>query len=310
MKKKLLISGLVAASALVVLLSLFAMYQLPGSGSCGSCHDNIAKGMKNEAHAKLACVDCHVGTGTIERFRFGWTMISGMYLHVTDPRNSTFAQVADSQCSSNGCHASLPTLTTGSIRFNHAACTDGNRCAQCHNRVAHRADLRSSIDMFDCLGCHREKGRTLQCTACHEGRRDIRSKTSTFAVTHGTQWQTTHGMGNSQSCGVCHNNRTCFRCHGPGVPHPVGYMRTHGADARSADAKCANSVCHKQSFCDTCHKDFKLPHPTSFVQTHSKLVKSQGDKKCYTCHDPNDCSDCHTRHVHPGGAISRNRSGN
>jgi hypothetical protein len=38
-------------------------------------------------------------------------------------------------------------------------------------------------------------------------------------------------------------------------------------------------------------------------------VTNDGDDACYYCHLSDDCVGCHTRHVHPGGAVSSGSGG-
>ncbi|MCL2654855.1 MAG: hypothetical protein FWD65_04040 [Coriobacteriia bacterium] len=308
MKRKamLKIATLVVGAAAILLVAL--SWSLPVKGSCAHCHAKAVASVEKGAHGNLSCAVCHQGPGAFARMRFGWTMITGMYTHITDPSQGSLSTTSQTQCTRSDCHvvSELPVATTGGLRISHKNCTDGLRCVQCHPNVAHEEkSIRNSVDMFNCLTCHRNQGVSVDCNLCHDGRVQPRIPTATFSVTHGKQWKNTHGLGNMAACDVCHQNKTCAGCHGAGVPHTVNYLRTHGSDAKSSTARCSSvNGCHEQSFCDTCHKGFELPHPQSFVKTHSALVKKEGDKRCANCHDPKDCTQCHERHVHPGGAVN------
>jgi hypothetical protein len=43
-----------------------------------------------------------------------------------------------------------------------------------------------------------------------------------------------------------------------------------------------------------------MPHPDGFLPDHSSVAAGYFDEACLSCHDINDCMDCHVRHTHPG----------
>jgi hypothetical protein len=155
--------------------------------------------------------------------------------------------------------------------------------------------------MNDCITCHKALNVTVACKACHVG--DVEKKSFTgpeFTVTHGPNWQQTHGMGQMSSCSACHQSTSCARCHGPGVPHTASILGDHPTYAKLPTAKC--DTCHTKAFCFACHQT-EMPHPADFPSKHSAIVKAQGPQNCLRCHAQSDCDTCHTRHVHPGGSV-------
>jgi hypothetical protein len=153
--------------------------------------------------------------------------------------------------------------------------------------------------MDRCLACHISRSKT-DCDLCHKGRdRASRIDSPTFAVTHGPNWRSTHGMGDGATCTVCHKPGDCVECHGPGVPHGPDFVQVHTGYAAEKGARC--SACHAASFCEGCHGT-PMPHAKTFTAGHAKAAAAKPDL-CRRCHADSDCRTCHIKHVHPGGAV-------
>ncbi|BDG62031.1 cytochrome c3 family protein [Caldinitratiruptor microaerophilus] len=134
------------------------------------------------------------------------------------------------------------------------------------------------------------------------------------------------------------NQGSCRDCHRTDVPHPDGFLRTHGQEARAAgDAACA--LCHspqnpvrpdapyaRPDFCTSCHAGVPMPHPPGYEgRPHGEAVLaaaargSAGTAACNRCHSPDNpanpsaawarptfCLDCHLdRYRHPDGWMAR-----
>lgn len=154
--------------------------------------------------------------------------------------------------------------------------------------------------MESCLRCHGQQGGVVECDTCHQGRRaEERLVSGSWAVTHGPQWQKTHGMGDMYTCAACHARGSCDKCHGVGLPHDSKLRVEHPALARDSRAKCAS--CHQPAFCSGCH-GVQMPHPADFKQQHGSIAVQRGREVCQSCHVQTDCDRCHIMHIHPGGA--------
>ena len=292
----------IVLSALGVLLVLVAVGSyFAADADCAACHTEIADTTEHSTHADVECASCHVSQTTLGRTRFGATLLFGMQIHIINTETAPALNVPNSRCTS--CHDDLSGTVGGALKINHLACAEYDQCVKCHVNVGHDADtsVSQALDMFDCLSCHNQTQQTADCDVCHEGRLPAdRIKTGSFAITHGANWQKTHGMGNMAACSSCHTVEKCAECHGVGVPHSYNFQRSHGAYGKSEGAQC--ETCHTASYCEDCHA-IEMPHPAGFKEGHAATVKADGDDLCMTCHAESDCTTCHTMHIHPGGSI-------
>jgi nitrate/TMAO reductase-like tetraheme cytochrome c subunit len=269
---------------------------------CTSCHTTPAGDLEvRESHADAGCLACHGGTSTIETVDFAGRQVYGMYLKVSDLSGRDTAAVSNAACIA--CHdvASAPSEQSA-IRVNHATCATGRLCTDCHSRVAHGDSVKwpREYDMFECVPCHMAAAVSVECDLCHTERsREERVRTGSFALTHASEWEKTHGMGDPLACAACHPSDKCIKCHGAGVPHTAAFAISHSDVAVRDDARC--SSCHTERFCDDCH-GLEMPHPEGFTPEHSALVEAGGSATCERCHAPSDCTECHVKHVHPGNA--------
>jgi hypothetical protein len=291
--------------AVVLAAGVFNAIALPG---CASCHDKRGFGAATAAaaHAEIACKSCHVPRGVFDRMAFSLRQPITMLVPLVKSPDRDRAAVPDTRCVS--CHQEVAggVMATKGLRINHATCAVGSACSDCHSTTAHGEATTwvRAYSMDQCLTCHASEGQT-GCDLCHEGRRPTsRVQAGSFAVTHGPQWQSTHGMGDAATCMACHTQDDCAECHGAGVPHTADFIKTHPASAKNDNAKCDG--CHETSFCDSCHAT-PMPHTSEFVSTHPKTAEQQA-ALCDRCHADSDCTECHEKHVHPGGAIGSSTS--
>ena len=290
-------------AALIVLGLAFGMYHAITLPGCVSCHDSGDFGQQTvaSAHASVTCVSCHVPSGVTGRLAFGFRQAHHMVLPIVSGDGREWSAVPDVRC--NTCHDAVQaaTVTANGIRISHALCTEGAECTSCHGTTAH-GDATSWVrtyDMETCLACHVSQG-AAECDLCHEGRRPAnRVTTGVFAITHGAQWESTHGMGDSATCVACHTAASCEKCHGVGLPHGARYIDRHASDALKPAARCDS--CHEPVFCSGCH-GLEMPHPMTFTRNHAEESR-QDAALCDRCHAEPDCTRCHETHVHPGGAI-------
>lgn len=288
--------------AVFLLVGVYDVVALPG---CASCHDapGFRAATKASPHAAVDCRSCHVPADVFGRVAFASRQPFGMYIPLARAIARDVAAVPDSRCVACHDHLNdLPVVRNG-LRIAHASCASGAVCSDCHSNVAHgeSTSWARTYSMDSCLGCHVPEKKTA-CDLCHEGRLPSGRITSgSFAVTHGPEWRSTHGMGDATTCMVCHTQDDCVGCHGAGLPHDADFFGKHGTYSIQAEAKC--SGCHEESFCNDCHQ-IPMPHGDDFTQGHA-LDAAEQPALCERCHADSDCTTCHEKHVHPGGAIGK-----
>lgn len=300
--------GIAGLVVLIVVLIGVTASALPG---CSGCHNekSFVGQTQKSAHAKIACVRCHVASGVAPRIVYAYHVIFDMTLKIAPPTSGPSLGVQNAACVS--CHTAVMqgVVDSNGLRILHSKCSKGRLCTDCHSATAHGTAVKwvKTSQMNQCLDCHDTTKVRSNCTMCHRARTaQQRLQSGEWAITHGRNWKVTHGMGDWKTCTSCHPSNYCVRCHGLSLPHDTDFLRTHPAQAKAQRKDC--NVCHKQTFCDACH-GLPMPHPRSFTPAHSSIVKKQGSSVCLRCHVQTDCDNCHVKHVHPGGAISAPSAG-
>lgn len=297
------IAVLVIAGCLVLVSAAVGVTAatMPGCESCHAREAGVVQGLQAGSHTGAECVSCHVPSGVAERVTFGTRVVFGMTLRLGQDGERASAGVPDATCLS--CHGDVMERHTASRGYfiDHATCTEGARCTDCHSATAHgdATGWKRTAEMGQCLGCHSVREAAASCDTCH----DPHTKSERLAVggpwtvTHGSQWETTHGMGDLGTCSACHDRDYCVDCHGVSLPHGDRYTQNaHSTEALTSPRSC--SGCHERDFCDSCH-GVEMPHPAEFVQGHSATVEAGGTDACVRCHATADCQTCHVKHVHP-----------
>ena len=252
---------------------------LPRGGHCQTCHPFTGKeahGMPghpacflchDDARAPRECVLCHRDRAAIlpashRAPNFARTHGRG------DTRGCT------------GCHARAFCDDCHQIRLPHPAGFAGRAHAQ-----AAQGNPRL------CARCHPES----ECAACHQ-RRKPATHTPAFARTHGPLAL------RDQGCSTCHAQSFCQNCHGLPMPHPDGFVRTHGAAAGQTPGVCQR--CHtREQFCTPCHRTRKpVSHGGQWRTTHGTAVLKGSSRSCLVCHTQSACAGCHGLQMpHPVG---------
>ena len=295
---------LLAILAAVALLLVFTATVGSVPGACGTCHamKPFAEALESSSHANVSCYDCHAAPSTGGWVGMKWRELTRMYVpgllgaEVDGPGT----HIERSRCLA--CHEDvlMATIDDG-IRINHGTCAESGTCDTCHSATAHGTATRWIAEpaMEDCVACHRNQSATTACDTCHAGKsQSERLSQGPWAITHGLNWQRTHGMGDLRTCNVCHEPSRCAGCHGVDLPHSPGFGGTHSASALESPDSC--DQCHdRAAFCDGCH-GVEMPHPQGFLPSHKDFATGYDDASCMTCHHQQDCDRCHVAHTHPG----------
>ena len=198
-------------------------------------------------------------------------------------------------------------VVANGIRINHATCATTASCTDCHSSTAHG----SATDGFDPTTWmaassaiwRRATSRAICVTRA--GTACVRVKSSAFAVTHGPQWKTTHGMGDNATCTVCHTAPTAptvmaRACRTAELRRgPFDVRGCNGGASASPATRTRSATPATGRRCRTRQDSRRSTRAAS---------KKQPDL-CPRCHDESDCTNCHVKHVHPGGAVGTARPG-
>lgn len=180
-------------------------------------------------------------------------------------------------------------------------------------------------DVSYCAMCHKSDF----CVQCHQGRKaqpsGAKGKKVIPADHRKADWTGKHGklfLAQKGECGSCHDEPTCMTCHQTPMPHPVNWLKQHGAAARQSAVYKTDkfgarvktndcNVCHTdRSTCQDCHhaKVKRAPlvasrcvgcHP-EMKQTPATSIKNKGFAE-HAVHfnvakkkgEPYLCEDCH-----------------
>ena len=291
----LVLSGVLPLLGLVVVAAF-------GTGvagvQCRSCHPERTTG---GVHTQIGCADCHA-RGAEARLAAGIHATSGtITLRSVLGQTSETSAVRNTSC--GACHDDIygRTVALDGLRMAHSTCIpEDAACGSCHGDALHeRAGGKPAVaEMDTCLSCHGKIQRKEGCDLCHSGKRQRAAERTGWSVTHGANWQTTHGAGDLDTCAFCHfEPESCTRCH-IAMPHPEDWTGAHGGVAAEESRKaCTN--CHQNAFCDSCH-GIEMPHPATWLEQHPRKTAGYEDSACLRCHLPDDCSACHVMHTHPG----------
>ena len=218
-----------------VILMLIAVAVSAGTylgepGTCASCHNEFAysKSLGASAHAKVACMDCHGGTGivgpvdnTLDYASWGWAF----YVKRIEPKSATLSASVSSRACLR-CHEGITssTVTVNGIRVRHKEILDsGAQCTSCHSNTSHAIPgvKGAGPNMNSCLPCHDGRRAPSACPTCHATDFGIasvqQSQRNTAVVSLSGKWN---------SCYECHDQNGCTRCHGVVMPHPPGWGPT------------------------------------------------------------------------------------
>jgi cytochrome c nitrite reductase small subunit len=314
------LAGIVAGVAIVFALG-FAFDAVTASPAfCGSCHEmgERTESWGESAHVSVKCVECHqpptewyqVGQRMADRGRliardFG-AHFSGEYESPVDTRSPGVAPVGDEVCTH--CHDVNRKATSGyRILIDHPEHAKRNgSCISCHVRTAHPiAELGTPLTlMAQCFTCHGLSAGAKApgaCETCHPGGYSLtppsHEEPEWRKGGHGDVARDAERAG-GEKCDMCHAKKQCDDCHGLPMPHPTEWARGergHAAAAKTNRAVCTN--CHGSSpdMCTMCHHSGYEPAKGTWAKQHFIQVRTGGASRCFECHSPLFCVDCHSR---------------
>lgn len=297
----------IVAAAVLVFAAAIALLAGPVTlavpRSCRLCHtpalayDQWAL----SSHRKVTCARCHEDRAAVAGLGNSFALVA--YVGLRGDASPGAVNVSDAACL--GCHngiGSEAASVVAGLRMSHAGLSEGGyQCTECHAQVAHKVPAARDVGvtMSTCARCHNNVTVSGACALCHPTTETVvgaRLRDPVWSRTHGANWRQLHGMGDLSTCTICHSTTYCQKCHGVPLPHSTGFIATHGAQALKSLPECTS--CHLQSFCDSCH-GIPMPHPSGFLPAHSKVAKGLNDVRCIKCHTPDNCAECHARHIHP-----------
>lgn len=301
--------GLLTLMLLMITAGALSAAAAVSPASCAMCHADQADTLARSSHSELVCDSCHASSGVlglVENRLWVAGMVISAPVRAVVPSGAN-AQVDSGRCAD--CHELQMPVTSvhNGVRMNHAAPVKASwSCMRCHRDVGHGSEGVSlaSYTMGSCLECHSTGPSNLaSCETCHvegESPSAPRAVPTTWAVTHGANWQRTHGMGDLPTCSACHGPDYCVGCHGVALPHAANYLSVHGDDVQELGETACTESCHRAESCDGCHGGVPMPHPASFIKGHKSEVEASGEESCARCHAESSCQGCHERHTHPG----------
>ena len=209
------------------------------------------------------------------------------------------------------CHDDLDaSIVAGSVQLigfahqNHFSASGDVGCGTCHGLDTHDRTPPQAPEMDDCFSCHIDEGPApaFPCLQCHDSTM-VPPPQSHFT----SEWSGLHSSAakiNQSLCETCHSREAfCAACHGVEIPHEDGWAGyPHARDTFNAGIESC-SRCHPRGpelatrdECDACHHP-QNPDVPIWRDAHPEVVRDQGGRTCFECHDPNTCVACHTRDV-------------
>lgn len=275
--------------------------------TCGGCHTQTPHNVENpqttwmadDAHEKLACVDCHESPSRVGRYGLATVARTGHFLQGFGWIDSGEYGSTSSQACLN-CHAEVMTTTiedqAKAIRVSHREPLEaGSACSDCH-RLANGVVPRDIGGMTRCVACHDGQTAPSECGYCHQ-------KDVSVAASQPTppRPETARPIIGTPDCGGCHDlEAQCDPCHsGVRLPHSPQFVA--GGHAKEAvrdfwygrGDTCEQCHTPTRRSCGTCHQGSFWSHGRQWAELHRSA-------------DPNDnsCDACHGQTI--GKALNRN----
>ncbi len=281
---------------------LFLPLSVDHTPLCGSCHavSRAYRTARLSAHKNVGCLACHRNQSVGGRLALDFRGVRN--LAAAFGGASPHRQHVDNDACLT-CHNKIAVgvVKTGKIKMSHREVVEaGWRCATCHGGAGHElGGAKSGLQrpsMDKCAGCHLSQPSLRACRTCHTGAPapgGEKKPAALGALAHTKDWKTNHGAAPVGGCPICHKGTFCKSCHKVSLPHNKTSWSYEHGDVARADGKPCES-CHKPEFCRDCHQT-PMPHPADFGRGHG-ADKNSAKPLCFNCHLKYQCEACHSTH--------------
>ncbi len=285
------------------LLFLITFLLTSNSQYCGSCHLMKASytSWLKSSHSNFACLDCHGKQSWIGMISNPLRIMNYFFSYLTfKPSALPSSIVSNENCLY--CHESIlkRIKITSNIKVSHKEFTEtGYFCTDCHSAIAHQIKgiPRNYPNMDRCFKCHNGQKASKDCALCHllpvKELKISGSAKSSYSLLH-RENKKYHGLGDQNTCPICHSKNLCRKCHQIIMPHPENWPLYHSQAALQSKKECLN--CHQSSYCLNCHQ-LEMPHSEKFIREHGAIA-SKEKKVCQNCHYLKTCEYCHIASAH------------
>lgn len=320
-KRILLLGSLFAASLALVLVGTVQATERPSF--CSTCHEMTPyhDAWASGAHRSVACVECHVEPGAVNRIAHKFVALREVYDHfATKPRFPMgTAVVPDRRCVR--CHDG--TIDPGIAGFDHEKHRAGRSCVTCHSEVGHTvtADALADAGVLDATAQAEKEARVVAiagkgsanlaghtrvvCSNCHDmaATRCASCHSAPAGHDHGSSCATCHATTSfafshpaaGAACQTCHERPAdhdpgaCATCHEPGD----AWRFTHPG-SQKCDSCHTRPAKHYNGACTTCHSVgtpfenavFKHPSANATCTDCHRRPANHASGRCTTCHRP------------------------
>jgi nitrate/TMAO reductase-like tetraheme cytochrome c subunit len=305
--------GVVVALVVLFVGAIIAFSAVNHLTTCEACHliKPEVETYKHSPHyrAGVGCQKCHTKPGVFNYLIRNLQGLTNMMLYVTNTyeRPLTTA-VGTANCVQ--CHPKSQLerdQVFNNIRVNHTGLREaGYQCITCHADISHPGTQLevarvSQNKMPICARCHDGVHLPDDCNICHVG------GAPPVEINVPIEGRVTPAQ-----CQGCHRGKlaVCADCHhGLTMPHPAGWMKSHGAVVINRGKGICVS-CHLKrdpTFCIDCH-GLPMPHPAAWLTSHGAYAQDH-PQKCVKCHGRDSCIQCHGLPMpHPAGWLSTHPS--
>lgn len=310
-------------------LGLIGVETSSSSEFCSSCHEMKPEVYTWQAstHSEVACVNCHIGSGTANYAKAKANGLVEAYKKTTNTYTAPIQmpkEIPNSACES--CHDMNKRAVTpsGDLIIPHDKHLSKDiKCVQCHSGVAHgkvsernvtfktdyskwdtslgktmMSDVKFvSPKMETCIDCHKARDISISCKTCHStGKKPKSHKQADFKTgAHGPIAEK-----DVKKCDTCHKYMSGDEVKElQAVPASQQFLNSGNVQGIKITAQ---DYAKENTFCQKCHATRPESHAKGFIDTHGTIAKTN-KQKCLACHEEQNtgksksstpsCSTCH-----------------